>query len=162
MSGETSIYRLAVHPRSTVSLIGLLTLAGCAIDKTEAPVAVVHSGATIALSEIADSGSARAMETVGELRKPAASRRSQISFLHIAFAGPPEDAFAEMFALGDELFDADFNNLDGGGANVGNGMQISRVPRAYLKGEGQWANHVPLRHTGPSAPKAALPATTSL
>ena len=91
------------------------------------------------------------METVGELHKPAASHTSQVSFLQIAFTGSPEDAFAEVFELGDELFDTDFNNLDGGGANVGNGMRFSRVPRADLKGEGQWANHVPFRHTGPNA-----------
>ncbi len=59
--------------------------------------------------------------------------------------------FTEAFELGDELFATAFNALDGGGANVGRGQRYTRVPRADLRGRGEWFNHVPTRVTGPNA-----------
>jgi cytochrome c peroxidase len=64
--------------------------------------------------------------------------------------GETEEAFDEAFELGDELFETDFNALDGGGANVGQGQRFTRIPRADLTGPGQWANHIPPRATGPN------------
>ena len=60
-------------------------------------------------------------------------------------------AFTEAFELGDELFATPFNALDGGGANVGRGQRFTRVPRADLRGRGEWFKHVPSRVTGPNA-----------
>ncbi len=91
------------------------------------------------------------MALVSDMHEPVVSHTRQVSFVRIAATSSREEAFHEIFELGDELFDTDFNTLDGGGANVGNGMRFTRVPRADLKGETQWANHVPFRHTGPNA-----------
>jgi cytochrome c551/c552 len=65
--------------------------------------------------------------------------------------GDPDERFEETFELGDELFATAFNALDGGGANVGRGQRYTRVPRADLKGTGEWFNHTPVRVTGPNA-----------
>jgi cytochrome c551/c552 len=62
-----------------------------------------------------------------------------------------EEAFEEAFELGDQLFATLFNAADGVGANVGQGQRFTRVPRADLNGPGEWANHFPLRVTGPNA-----------
>jgi len=64
---------------------------------------------------------------------------------------PPDEKFIEAFELGDELFGAAFNAIDGGGANVGRGQRYSRVPRADLQGAGEWRTHQPARVTGPNA-----------
>ncbi len=64
---------------------------------------------------------------------------------------PASEEFLEAFEIGDELFGTQFNALDGGGANVGRGQRYTRVPRADLKGSGEWFNHTPNRVTGPNA-----------
>ncbi len=64
---------------------------------------------------------------------------------------PSHQAFEEAFELGDELFATPFNAIDGGGANVGAGQRFTRVPRADLKGSGEWFRHTPFRVTGPNA-----------
>jgi hypothetical protein len=61
------------------------------------------------------------------------------------------ERFTEAFEIGDELFAAAFNALDGGGANVGRGQRYTRIPRADLKGSTDWFNHTPMRVTGPNA-----------
>ena len=58
---------------------------------------------------------------------------------------------AEAFECGDELFGFEFNALDGGGANVGDGQRYTRVPRADKAGPGEWLNHIPPRATGPNS-----------
>ena len=60
-------------------------------------------------------------------------------------------AFEEAFEVGDELFETKFNAIDGVGANVGQNLRFTRVPRADLTGPGEWANHIPTRATGPNA-----------
>lgn len=65
--------------------------------------------------------------------------------------GQTAEAFAHAFEAGDELFETQFNALDGVGANVGNGLRFSQLPRADLDGAGEWANHFPKRITGPNA-----------
>jgi hypothetical protein len=66
-------------------------------------------------------------------------------------ASDPDAAFEEAFELGDELFAAQFNALDGSGGNVGRGQRFTRVPRADLKGSNEWFSHTPIRVTGPNA-----------
>ncbi len=63
----------------------------------------------------------------------------------------PAAQAAEAFECGDELFGFEFNALDGGGANVGDGQRYTRVPRADKAGPGEWLNHVPARATGPNS-----------
>ncbi len=65
--------------------------------------------------------------------------------------GNDHDAFVTAFEMGDELFEVQFNALDGVGANVGQGQRFTRVPRADLDDEGEWATHYPKRITGPNA-----------
>jgi cytochrome c peroxidase len=62
-----------------------------------------------------------------------------------------DERFDEAFEHGDELFDTLFNEVDGVGANVGQGQRFTRVPRADLNGATEWANHRPARATGPNA-----------
>jgi hypothetical protein len=64
---------------------------------------------------------------------------------------PASARFTEAFEVGDELFATAFNALDGGGANVGRGQRYTRVPRADLRGNGEWFTHTPIRVTGPNA-----------
>ncbi|MGJ8677443.1 MAG: di-heme oxidoredictase family protein [Akkermansiaceae bacterium] len=70
--------------------------------------------------------------------------------LNTSFEENPLETFLFAFDVGDELFEADFTLVDGGGANVGNGELFTRIPRADLDGEGEWANHTPMRATGPN------------
>jgi len=65
--------------------------------------------------------------------------------------GLPGAGFRWAFAQGEELFEAEYTILDGGGANVGLGQRYTRTPRADLSGPGEWATHVPPRSTGPNA-----------
>lgn len=88
---------------------------------------------------------------VADLHEEQAEHVDQFDLLALVMAGEVEEAFEEAFELGDELFEAKFNALDGVGANVGQGQRFSQVPRADLTGPGEWANHVPLRVTGPNA-----------
>lgn len=71
----------------------------------------------------------------------------------------------EAFECGDELFEFQYNAVDGSGAQVGQGKRFTRVPRADLDGIGEWANHFPQRATGPNAQACnechARPATGS-
>jgi hypothetical protein len=75
----------------------------------------------------------------------------QAELLALVQSGQGDAAFEEAFEEGDELFEAQFNALDGVGANVGRGQRFTRVPRADLRGSGEWFNHTPARATGPNA-----------
>ncbi len=75
---------------------------------------------------------------------------NQLDLLDLVKSGAPKKAFEEAFELGDELFEVKFRAEDGVGANVGEGQRFTRVPRADLKGEGEWYNHMPPRTTGPN------------
>ena len=57
----------------------------------------------------------------------------------------------EAFECGDELFEFQYNSLDGVGARVNRRLRFTRVPRADLNGPQQWMNHFPARETGPNA-----------
>ncbi len=75
---------------------------------------------------------------------------NQFDLLDLVKSGAPKKAFVDAFELGDELFENKFSAEDGVGANVGEGQRFTRVPRADLKGEGEWYNHMPPRTTGPN------------
>lgn len=75
----------------------------------------------------------------------------QSDFTNLVKSGQGDQAFDQAFEHGDILFETKFNAIDGGGANVGQGLRFTRVPRADLTGAGQWANHTPRRETGPNA-----------
>ena len=64
---------------------------------------------------------------------------------------PVSERFIDAFEIGDELFATAFNAIDGGGANVGRGQRYTRVPRADLRGRGEWFTHTPISVTGPNA-----------
>ena len=80
-----------------------------------------------------------------------AEHADQYELLQLVKGGQSHEAFTEVFEAGDELFETEFNALDGVGANVGDGTRFTRVPRADLTAPGQWAAHVPARATGPNA-----------
>ena len=73
------------------------------------------------------------------------------AMLNALVASDPHMAFEAAFEVGDEMFETVFTYLDGGGANVGNGQRFTRVPRADMRGTGEWFNHKPARETGPNA-----------
>ncbi|HEY7161172.1 MAG TPA: hypothetical protein VH815_07925, partial [Acidobacteriota bacterium] len=88
---------------------------------------------------------------VDAVHDPAAEHLDQNELKDLVAAGNDQQAFEEAFEHGDELFETQFNALDGVGANVGQGQRFTRIPRADLTGPGEWANHVPARATGPNA-----------
>ncbi|WHI50351.1 di-heme oxidoredictase family protein [Microbulbifer sp. MLAF003] len=62
----------------------------------------------------------------------------------------PIEAYVHAFEEGDELFEMNYNALDGVGVNVGNGKRFTSFPRPDLKGPMAWANILPHRTTGPN------------
>lgn len=88
---------------------------------------------------------------VKKVHSGAAVHADQQELLGLVLAGQDEAAFEETFELGDELFATLFNAIDGVGANVGRGQRFSHVPRADLKGAGEWFRHAPARVTGPNS-----------
>lgn len=147
----------AASKRAIALVLCGFALNGCGTWGDETPVTTLHLGTSsskpqaVSTSQAVDLPSSRSMKLVDDVHEPVAAHTTQISFLRLSTLETREDAFHEIFELGDELFDTDFNSLDGGGANVGNGMRFTRVPRADLRGEKQWASHIPFRHTGPNA-----------
>jgi hypothetical protein len=63
----------------------------------------------------------------------------------------PTRDFGDIFECGDELFGVSFNDVDGVGGNVGDGGRFTRVPRTDQNGANEWANHKPMRATGPNS-----------
>ena len=82
---------------------------------------------------------------------PAAEHVEQETLRQLVATGQRDEAFEAAFDGGDELFETVFNSLDGVGANVGGGQRFTSVPRADLRGNGEWFNHQPARFTGPNA-----------
>lgn len=60
-------------------------------------------------------------------------------------------AFLQAFDAGDELTEATFTSARGVGAKVREGQLFTRMPRADLAGDGEWAAHEPRREGGPQA-----------
>jgi hypothetical protein len=88
---------------------------------------------------------------VKQLHQPVHVKTFMDELNSLVTAGKQLEAFNLAFERGDTLFGNTFNAVDGSGVNVGNGERYSHVPRADLKGAGQWFNHTPLRVTGPNA-----------
>ncbi len=74
----------------------------------------------------------------------------QADLLQMVLDGDDFGAFDTAFTLGDLHFGVPFTAVDGSGANVGEGLRYSRIPRADLAGADEWANHNPPRATGPN------------
>jgi hypothetical protein len=90
-------------------------------------------------------------DTVGILHSGAIEQHLGMHVDQAALEGLPAfDAFVEAFEQGDELFEINYNALDGVGINVGNGQRFSSVPRLDLTGPMAWASVQPQRHTGPN------------
>jgi len=103
-----------------------------------------------ALGLTAGAVSAQMHPAVGVNHAPAAEHVTQQT-LNDMVGVDPAAAFLFAFDHGDELFEFEYNALDGGGANVGDGQRFTRLPRADLNGPGEWATHIPARATGPNA-----------
>ncbi|MEZ4663403.1 MAG: hypothetical protein R2911_38160 [Caldilineaceae bacterium] len=95
------------------------------------------------------------LELLNLLHEPGAEHADQADLLALVVAGEMDEAFAEAFEMGDELFETRFNALDGVGANVGNGMRFSLL-RAPI-----WMAQASGRTTSPRASPAPMrkPAT---
>ena len=76
----------------------------------------------------------------------------QFELLDLVKQGRGAEAFEEAEEAGDEHFSRQFLRTDGVGANVENGnlFIFTRVPRADLRGPGEWFNHFPPRQDGPN------------
>jgi hypothetical protein len=107
--------------------------------------------APLFLGLVGSAAGADEIGAIGDLHEPAAEHIDQAELVNLVRAGRNAEAFTMAFEMGDELFEVGFNALDGVGANVGLGERFTRVPRADLRGFGEWANHVPKRETGPNA-----------
>ncbi len=77
-------------------------------------------------------------------------RVDQNELTQMVIDGNAFDAFDLAFTLGDLVFGVPFTSVQGSGANVGEGLRYTRMPRADLNGAGEWANHFPTRATGPN------------
>jgi len=88
---------------------------------------------------------------VATLHAPQGEHLDQATLVALVQNNQADEAFDEAFEHGDELFETTFNAVDGVGANVGCNQRFTRVPRADLTGNGEWAQHVPSRSTGPNA-----------
>ena len=108
------------------------------------PVAIVASILTPVTAETD-------LSLVGTLHPLRTHHADQAEFISLVSDGQRQKAFRRAFDSGNELFSATFKAVEGGGANVGQGLRFTRVPRADLTGAGEWANHTPQRTTGPNA-----------
>jgi len=86
-----------------------------------------------------------------DVEGPVGEHADQQAMYDLVAQGEALEAFEMAFEAGDELFETRFNSFDGVGANVGQNQRFTRVPRADLNGPGEWAQHVPMRATGPNA-----------
>jgi len=82
-------------------------------------------------------------------------RVEQAELTQMVIDGDDFGAFDLAFTLGDLIFGVPFTAVQGSGANVGEGLRYTRMPRADLTGAGEWANHVPRRATGPNGNSCA-------
>ena len=93
---------------------------------------------------------ADSLEVSAQVHTPQLEHIAQQTLNRLVLADPLE-AFEQAFEKGDALFGTAGNELDGIGANVGNGSRFAKHPRIDLTGPRQWANHSPPRVTGPNS-----------
>lgn len=103
-----------------------------------------------AISQANASGLASDLNQSSQTNEPQLEHIEQ-SELNILVNNDPAAAFITAFEVGDELFEAPANELDGAGANVGEGQRFAKFPRMDLNGYGEWATHTPARVTGPNS-----------
>ncbi|MEZ4868561.1 MAG: di-heme oxidoredictase family protein [Caldilineaceae bacterium] len=127
------------------------TVEGVAADSAVSDANVAAPAAAAASASLWGEARAAILTLIDRLHEPAAEHADQAELLALVQTGRGAEAFADAFEHGDELFETRFNSVDGVGANVGNGLRFSQLPRADLNGAGEWATHVPMRITGPNA-----------
>src|SRR5262245_27837993 len=111
---------------------------------TTAAAVFLTAGASV-FAIVTDLGEGR------QIHPPVAVHADQAELRGLVASGQAAAAFEDAFEHGDELFATLFNAVDGVGGNVGQGQRFSHVPRADLKGPGQWFRHTPARVTGPNS-----------
>jgi hypothetical protein len=111
------------------------------------PVSRLVLAAAVVLVSVSAWAIVTDLTNVANVHRPAAGHVEQAELNAL----PANEKFPEAFEIGDELFATAFNALDGGGANVGRGQRYTRIPRADLRGTGEWFTHTPIRVTGPNA-----------
>jgi mono/diheme cytochrome c family protein len=112
---------------------------------------ILIAAAGLALSSLTAWAIITNLSLVKQLHQPTFTHLGQSDLTNLVKAGQGAQAFVDAFDHGDEIFNNPFNAIDGVGANVGQGLRFTRVPRADLTGPGQWATHTPARATGPNA-----------
>jgi hypothetical protein len=112
---------------------------------------------TFAAIQIQNSNMVRTVEG-GNMTNSGAAPFFKPAFAHVsqtaaraAIAANRLNGMIALFDVGDPMFDKQFNEADGGGANVDGFERYTRVPRGDLGGIGQWTTHTPARATGPNA-----------
>lgn len=112
-------------------------------------VAALVLGGTISAQALLSSSE---LATVKAVHTPAFDEHvDQAELNELVEAGDHHAAFELAFELGDEIFESEFNAVDGGGAVVHGHERYSRVPRADQRDTGEWWRHTPARATGPNA-----------
>jgi hypothetical protein len=88
----------------------------------------------------------------GQTMQSTTEHVDQFELLNLVRTGQGDSAFRLARDAGDEFFSQQFLRSDGVGANIENGnlFIFTRVPRADLKGPGEWFNHFPPRQDGPN------------
>ena len=94
------------------------------------PSAWIFSALLLGLGAAAAWAIVTELGLVRRLHPPLLDHIGQSDFTNQVKAGQGEAAFEEAFEHGDVLFATKFNAVDGVGANVGNGLRFTRVPRA--------------------------------
>jgi mono/diheme cytochrome c family protein len=112
---------------------------------------LVVAGGLLALCSLAAWAIVTNLSLVKQIHPPTFTHMPQSDLLNLVKAGQGAQAFENAFDHGDAIFNNPFNAVDGVGANVGQGLRFTRVPRADLTGPGQWATHTPPRATGPNS-----------
>ncbi len=112
---------------------------------------VLVAGGALGLCSFAAWAIVTNLSLVKQIHPPTFTHLGQSDLTNLVKAGQGNQAFVNAFENGDSLFNNPFNAVDGVGANVGQGLRFTRVPRADLTGPGQWATHTPPRATGPNA-----------
>ena len=87
------------------------------------------------------------MELVHDVEDAEAEHAGQDELRDLVASGQEDEAFE----LGDKPFGTAFNAFDAAAARIGTGQRFTRMPRADLKGSGEWFDHTSIRITGPNA-----------
>lgn len=132
----------------------MLAAVGCQNQSSEEPAPTAVNEALLITSDSPGG------EIVAEIEEPVAEHCIQSEMNAIV---DRQARALEAFECGDELFEFQYNAIDGVGAKVGDNQRFTRTPRADKKGPDEWYNHFPERKTGPNGDACnschAIPAT---